>query len=315
MAELGKLTKVDLRQVWAHEARDFSAWLAKEENLTSLGETVGIDISLIGTEVDAGRYRIDILAKDLNTDHKVIIENQLEATDHDHLGKIITYAAGHDAKYIIWIVKDVLDEHQKAIEWLNEYLDEEIRIFLIRIELWQIGNSAFAPKFEIISAKNDWAAVVKKSVAGGEYSETKLKQHQFWIEFAEFIRSRDTSIKLQKPYPAHWFDFSLGSSLAHLSATINTRTSRFTADFYIPDDKGLFGFIKSFEPEIKNELGYELHWFEGDKAAGFRIHKPVADVFDDSEREENFKWLYESILILRKVMLGYIQSYKEAINS
>ena len=315
MAELGKLTKVDLRKVWAHEARDFSAWLAKDENLASLGEAIGIDISLIGTEVDVGRYRIDILANDLNTDHKVVIENQLEPTNHDHLGKVITYAAGLDAKYLVWIVKEVLPEHQKAIEWLNEYLDEEIRIFLIRIEVWQIGNSAYAPKFEIISAKNDWAAVVKKSATGGEYSETKLKQHQFWIEFSEFIRSRDNVIKLQKPYPAHWFDFSLGSALAHLSATINTRTSRFTADFYIPDDKSLFSFIKSYENEISKELGHELHWFEGDKASGFRIHRPVVDVFDNSEREENFKWLYESILQLKKVMLSYIQTYKEAVNS
>lgn len=135
MTQLGKLEKVDLRKVWSHEARDFSAWLAKEENLRELGETIGTELSLLGTEVDVGRYRIDVLALDSNTDHKVVIENQLEPTNHDHLGKVITYAAGLDAKYLVWIVKDVLPEHQKAIEWLNEYLDEEIRIFLLRIEV------------------------------------------------------------------------------------------------------------------------------------------------------------------------------------
>lgn len=310
MAELGKLTKVDLRKVWAHEARDFSSWLAKDENLNALGETLNIEIELIGTEMDAGRFRIDVLARDLNTDHKVIIENQLEPSNHDHLGKVITYAAGLDAKYLVWIVKDVLPEHQKAVEWLNEYLDEEIRIFLIRIEVWQIGDSAYAPKFEIIAAKNDWAAVVKKTASNGEYSETKLRQQQFWIEMCEYIRSKDSSIKLQTPSPQHWFNFSLGSSLAHLSATINTKQSRFAADIYISNDKSLFGYLKSKEPELMAEIGYELNWFEGEKASGFRIYKQVENVFDEKTKEENMEWLYSSVVMLKRVMLPYIQDYK-----
>ena len=311
MANLGKLSKVDLRKVWTHEARDFSAWLAQEENLTSLGETVGIEIGLIGTEVEAGRYRIDILANDLNTDHKVIIENQLEPTNHDHLGKIITYAAGHDAKYIIWIVKDVLPEHQKAVEWLNEYLDEDIRIFLIRIEVWQIGDSAYAPKFEIISAKNDWAAVVKKTATSGEYSETKLKQQQFWIEMCEYIRNHDSNIRLQTPLPQHWFNFSLGSSIAHLATTINTKQNRFAADLYIPNDKSLYQYLLTKESQLVNELGHELNWFEGDKATGFRIYRNVDDVFDEKSKDKNFQWLYGMIINLRSVILPYIQDYKQ----
>ena len=311
MANLGKLSKVDLRKVWTHEARDFSTWLAQDENLTSLGETVGIEIGLIGTEVEAGRYRIDILANDLNTDHKVIIENQLEPTNHDHLGKIITYAAGHDAKYIIWIVKDVLPEHQKAVEWLNEYLDEDIRIFLIRIEVWQIGDSAYAPKFEIISAKNDWAAVVKKTATGGEYSETKLKQQQFWIEMCEYIRNHDSNIRLQTPLPQHWFNFSLGSSIAHLATTINTKQNRFAADLYIPNDKSLYQYLRTKESQLVSELGHELNWFEGDKATGFRIYRNVDDVFDEISKDKNFQWLYEMVIKLRTVMLPYIQDYKQ----
>lgn len=311
MANLGKLSKVDLRKVWTHEARDFSAWLAQDENLTSLGETVGIEIGLIGTEVEAGRYRIDILANDLNTDHKVIIENQLEPTNHDHLGKIITYAAGHDAKYIIWIVKDVLPEHQKAVEWLNEYLDEDIRIFLIRIEVWQIGDSAYAPKFEIISAKNDWAAVVKKTATSGEYSETKLKQQQFWIEMCEYIRNHDSNIRLQTPLPQHWFNFSLGSSIAHLATTINTKQNRFAADLYIPNDKSLYQYLLTKESQLVNELGHELNWFEGDKATGFRIYRNVDDVFDEKSKDKNFQWLYGMIINLRSVILPYIQDYKQ----
>jgi hypothetical protein len=100
-----------LRTVWSHEAYDFTNWLAEEENLNLLGEEVGIDLKLIKTEADVGRYNVDILAEEENTGHKIIIENQLEMTDHDHLGKIITYASGYDANIIIWIVKDVRDMH------------------------------------------------------------------------------------------------------------------------------------------------------------------------------------------------------------
>jgi hypothetical protein len=311
MTQLGKLEKVDLRKVWPHEARDFSAWLAKEENLNELGQTIGVELSLLGTEVDVGRYRIDILANDSNTDHKVVIENQLEPTNHDHLGKVITYAAGLDAKYLVWIVKDVLPEHQKAIEWLNEYLDEEIRIFLLRIEVWQIGDSAFAPKFEIVSAKNDWAAVVKRSASSGAYSDTKLKQQQFWIEMCEFIRNIDASMRLQTPLPQHWFNFSLGSSLAHLATTVNTKQNRFAVDMYISNDKALFQFLKEDEEDLKRAIGLDLNWFEGEKASGFRVFRQVDNVFDETQKDENFKWLYEMVLKLRKVLGPYILEYKQ----
>ena len=142
MAKLGKLEKVkDLRSVWKHEANDFTNWLSKEENLNTLSEEIGINIELISTEAKTGSFSTDILAVEANTDNKIIIENQLEATNHDHLGKIITYASGHDAKTIIWIVKEAREEHRQAIDWLNEHTDEEINIFLCRIELWKIGDS------------------------------------------------------------------------------------------------------------------------------------------------------------------------------
>lgn len=116
---LSKLIKLDLREVWKHEALDFTNWLAENENLEALSDAVGVDIKLIQTEASVGKFNVDILAEEDLTGRKIIIENQLESTDHDHLGKIITYASGHDAEIIIWIVKDTRDEHQKAIEWLN----------------------------------------------------------------------------------------------------------------------------------------------------------------------------------------------------
>ena len=173
---LSKLKKVDLREEWKHEAADFTSWLAEAENLQLLSEEIGIDISLIQTEASVGKFSVDILAEEDNTGRKVVIENQLETTNHDHLGKLITYASGFDAEIVIWIVKDVRDEHKQAIDWLNEHTDDKINIFAIRMELWQIGDSPCAPKFHVVSQPNDWAKAIKKSTSQSDLSDRRLMQ-------------------------------------------------------------------------------------------------------------------------------------------
>jgi len=134
---LSRISKVEPRDIWSLEP-DFTRWLAEKENLDILSEEIGVDIKLIKTEASVGKFSVDILAEEEMTGRKIIIENQLEDANHDHLGKIITYASGYDAEIIIWIVRDLRDEHQKAIDWLNEHTDENIGFFLIKIELWQI---------------------------------------------------------------------------------------------------------------------------------------------------------------------------------
>ncbi|MCG8321136.1 MAG: hypothetical protein MI921_16655 [Cytophagales bacterium] len=119
--KLGKLEKIiDLRSVWEHEAKDFTNWLAREQNLDLLSNEIGVNISLIKTEAETGDFSVDILAEEAETGKKIIIENQLERTNHDHLGKIITYASGYEAETVIWIVKEFRNEHKSAIDWLNE---------------------------------------------------------------------------------------------------------------------------------------------------------------------------------------------------
>lgn len=127
----------------------------------NLGNEVRLDTELLEREAKTGSFSTDILAKDTYSDDYIIIENQLEQTDHNHLGKIITYASGHDANTIIWIVKSVKEEHRQAVDWLNEHTDMDINIFLIKIELWKIGDSNIAPKFNIISSPNNWTKTVK----------------------------------------------------------------------------------------------------------------------------------------------------------
>ena len=156
MIELGKLSVVsDLRKAWPHEAHDFTPWLAS--NIDVLGDEIGIDISIEETESAVGSFNVDIFATDADTGKRIIIENQLEDTDHDHLGKLITYASGKSAALVIWIVKRAREEHRAAIEWLNAHTDEDVGFILCEIKLYSIDNSVIAPKFEIVEQPNNWA--------------------------------------------------------------------------------------------------------------------------------------------------------------
>ena len=178
-ATLGKLKKIELREAWKHEASHFTQWLAQAENLRLLGDEIGFDIKLVQTEAEVGSFNVDILAEEENTGRKIIIENQLEVTNHDHLGKIITYASGYDAQVIVWVAKDVREEHRQAIDWLNEHTDDAIEFYLVQIELWQIEDSPYAPKFEIISKPNDWTKAVRSSTDTSQLTDTKVKQLEF----------------------------------------------------------------------------------------------------------------------------------------
>ena len=181
--KLGKLEKVKLRDVWKHEALSFTKWLAKEENILNLSQEIGIDIEVVQIEASVGSFNVDILAREIDSDRKIIIENQLEKTDHDHLGKLITYASGHDAKIILWIVGEAREEHEKAIEWLNENMNEDIKFFLIVIEVWKIGDSPYAPKFQVVSQPNNWAKTIKSASNKGELTDTKSLQLEFSTKF------------------------------------------------------------------------------------------------------------------------------------
>ena len=160
--KLGKIKYIkDLRSVWHHEARDFSKWLAQDENLEELSAAIGIDIVLEERESSVGSFNVDLYAIEEGTDRRIIIENQLEDTNHDHLGKLITYASGKGAEVIVWIVRRARDEHRQAIEWLNQNTGVNIGLFLVEIELWQIDDSAIAPKFNVVERPNDWAKQMK----------------------------------------------------------------------------------------------------------------------------------------------------------
>ncbi len=302
--KLGKLEKInDLRSIWKHEAKDFTPWLAQEENLAILSDAIGIDIVLEEKESNVGDFSVDLYATEEGTNRKIIIENQLEETNHDHLGKIITYASGKDAEVIIWIVKKARDEHKQAIEWLNQHTDEKSAFFLIEIEVWKINDSDPAPKFNIVERPNDWAKAMKK--AG--LSESDSLKLEFWQEFNNKADSHPAFIKtfkLRRPQAQHWYDLAIGSSAYHLDMTVNTHKNILTAGIYINDDKNIYLKLKNHAEDIEKALNSKIEWRDAKKASRFLVSIP----FDISKRDDwdkGFAWLYDMCLKIRNVVKLY----------
>ncbi len=307
---LSTLKKIDLRDVWGHEAIDFTNWLSQEENLTLLSEEIGVDINLIQTEANVGKFNVDILAEEDNTKRKIIIENQLEDTNHDHLGKIITYASGYDAEIIIWIVKDFREEHQKAIDWLNEHTDENISFFLIKLELWQIENSNPAPKFELVVSPNEWAKTIKSATKNNELTETKLQQLEFWEQFKKYVQEKDKKIKLRTPQPHHWYDVSIGNSDCHISLTVNSRDNNLGCELYISRNKDLYNFLLEKKSNLEKEVNEKIEWINAPVASRIKIKKEIKKLFDQENYENYFSYLYEKTILFQKVFSKYLLEFK-----
>lgn len=304
--KLGELKKVDLREYWKHEEYNFSKWLSEEKNIELLSDEIGIELVNIQTEAPSGRYSVDILAEDEETKRKVIIENQLETTNHDHLGKIITYASGYDADIVIWLVKDYREEHKQAIDWLNENTNSKINFFLIRVELWQIDNSAFAPKFNIISQPNDWAKALKDSKREGQLSELQMMQLDFWSKFKSYSEENKTKLKLRKERPQHWFDFTYGSPTSHISLTINTQQSQLGCEVYIPDSKQTYQYLLNHKEEIEKQISSKLEWMELPNKKASRIKLSTsADLEKEDKWQEYFEWMKSTAELFQKVFGKY----------
>lgn len=297
--KLGKIKRItDLRSVWQHEALNFSKWLAQDENLAQLSEAIGIDIILEELESSVGNFNVDLFAIEEGTDRKIIIENQLEDTNHDHLGKIITYASGKGAEVIVWIVKRARDEHRQAIEWLNQNTGVKIGFFLVEIELWQIDDSAIAPKFNVVERPNDWAKQMKNV---DNLSDTKQLQQNFWLSLSETIKSsyaKDFSPR--KAQPQHWYDLSVGSSSYHIGLTVNTQKKRLGAEIYIPDDKEKFAMFKEHANEIEQLVGSKVEWREATKATRI-ITLHSYDISYECNWPQAIEWLLNKAIVFKQI--------------
>ena len=301
MNKLGKLEKVDLRKIWTNEEYDFSVWLSKEENLKELSDTIGVEIVLEERESAVGKYSVDIYGKEEGTDRKVVIENQLEDSNHDHLGKIITYASGKDAKTIIWIVKRARDEHRQAIEWLNAHTDEEVGFFLLEIEVWKIGDSLAAPKFNIVSKPNDWGKSQKSNTSLGKAQKL---QGEFWQAFGEYGASNEEYSKefnKRKALPQHWYDLPMGSSEYHISLTCATQRNEIGIEVYIDNNKDIYDLFYNNKDKIEENTNLKYKWqrLDNKKASRIKVTKKC-DVNNQEEWEEAFEWFCKQALVIKK---------------
>ena len=302
---LGKLERIPLRKAWAHEAGEFTPWLAQADNLTLLAEALGLDeLELVGTEHPVGDFKVDILCSD--TGGKVIIENQLEKTNHTHLGQILTYAAGVGARKVIWVAESFRTEHVAALEFLNQHTTDELDFFAVEIELWRIGDSPMAPSFNVVVKPNDWAKTGQQNAkAAATMTPTKQRQLKFWTDWSAWLQAKGSSLRPQKPLPQHWTNIALGRAGIHLAATVNSREGRVGMEVYIDHEnsKSMFKQLLAQKEAIESELKKTLEWLELPDGHACRILEVRADSPLDAEAQwpTYFEWLEASALRMTEV--------------
>lgn len=318
---LGRLQKVELREAWTSESSGFTPWLAQEENLNLLGEAIGIELELESQEKDVGPFRADILCKDTATDNWVLIENQLERTDHSHLGQLLTYAAGLNAVTIVWIAERFTVEHRATLDWLNERTDEKINLFGLEIELWRIGDSPIAPKFNIISQPNDWSRTVQKAASGsGEVSAHKQLQLKFWTAFKQHMEDKGSFVRGQKPLPQHWTNYAIGRSGVHLDSIVSLWNSEtglkgpeIRTELYLngPNAKQEFAALEKQKESIETALGFSLIWHNPEGKAACRLYsRQNADFLNETLWPEQFEWLRTRLETMHKVFAPIVRNLK-----
>lgn len=306
--KLGKLTEVNVRELWKHEQYDFSVWLAKNDNIEELGNLLGLNLVDVNTEVYVGAYRCDLVAKDETTGIKVIIENQLEATNHDHLGKIITYASGLDAKVIVWVVKEAREEHRSAIEWLNNNTLSDIAFFLVEIHAYKIGDSDPAPKFEMVEKPNDFLKNTKGTNSNGELNKTQSEILEFWERFNEVVVEKGKPFSVRKASVDNWYDVAMGVTGIHISITLVNSSNVVGVNIYIDDNKEMFDHLYSKKNEIEEQTGFALDWLRLDNKKASRIMYSISGLnFDDHSNYQNLmETIIDKVVVMRNVFKQYI---------
>jgi hypothetical protein len=300
---LGRLERHDLRNIWTSEAADFTPWLAQPENIAMLGETLGLELELEAQEKAVGPFRADILCRDIGTNHWVLIENQLERTDHGHLGQLLTYASGLEAVKIIWIAARFTEEHRATLDWLNKITDDSFCFFGVEVELWRIAESPAAPKFNIISKPNGWShsvAQAARAIEDTELSATRLMQREYWTAMIKVLDQAHGPIPgSRKPQPQAWMTFPVGRSGFHLNAVTIRSKNQIRAELYILGDraKAFFNLLNCQKEAIERELGFLLEWEELPSRRDCRI----SSYFDDVDPEDDADWPRQHEWLLKRL--------------
>jgi len=306
---LGRLERIELRDIWKSEASDFTPWLARPDNLEILGKKLGLELELEAQEQAVGPFRADILCKVVDTGHWVLIENQLERTDHTHLGQLLTYAAGLQAVTVVWVAARFTEEHRAALDWLNKITDESFQFFGLEVELWRIDDSRAAPHFNIISKPNDWSKSVSDAtriIEETDLSKTKLMQRDYWAALNNALNEAKGPITgHKKPQLQSWMSFSSGRSGVNICAVMNTQKEWIRAEVYLSGSKakGYFHQLHEQKSEIERELGYALEWEERPGKLDSRIsyYKRGTDPTNLKDWPQQHQWLAKQVNELHRV--------------
>ena len=288
---LGRLEQVDLRTVWLSESGDFTPWLAEEPNISLLADTLGMDLEVEAQEKSVGPYRADIICKDTTDGSLVLIENQLEKTDHTHLGQLMTYAAGLDAVTIVWIAERFTDEHRAALDWLNEITGEKVSFFGLEIELWKIGTSPIAPKFNVVCRPNNW---VRRVAGTGRTSDNQNRIDQFWAELINANDNATMPLRFQKPN-YNWVNLSIGKSDVHVTVLCRPTKNDVLVQLYMMQpNKELFDQLFTKKGDIEQQIGTEVIWERGPDQIASWLAISKTTIYDDAaSRAEAVQWAME----------------------
>ena len=306
---LGRLSKVNPRDIWKDEARHFTPWLAEPENLSLLSESLGIELELEAVEENVGPFRADILCREVGTDHWILIENQLEKTDHLHLGQLLTYAAGLQAVTIVWISPNFTDEHKACLDWLNSKTVDGLNLFGIQIEVWKIGESAQAPKFNIVCQPNAWMDQITIAKSNLATSETNQIHLQFWQEFSKLEKSQRGLFKAVTPAAQNWMfcsPFNRGGFI--ITAANNQMQGQLRVGMYLTLKTApeLFKSLKQHADYINDKLpGIEWHDSANQERA-IRFVRKFENTRDPRDWPEQQQWMidkcYEIVDVLQPII-------------
>lgn len=301
---LAHLKQVPLRTYWEREDFDFTPWLSQPDNISLLGAAVGLDLEVEAREKNVGIFRADILCKD-QTDHSwVVIENQLERTDHAHLGQLLTYAAGLDAITIIWVAQSFTEEHRAALDWLNTVTDSAINFFGLEMELWQIADSPLAPKFNVVSQPNHWRKIIAK-VKTGSLSSSQQKFLEFWQGFHSFLEHQPIGLKVTNPTTRNWLSSTINRSHFNLYLTVYPKTQIVSVGIWLSGSHKdvYFQVLQNVQDEIEKEIGHALEWNlnQSQTSHALLLRAACVEFSDLSQREVLYKQLYELAVTFHQV--------------
>ncbi len=307
--KLVKQKQINPRKMWSNEQYDFTPWLV--DHIEELGEKIGMELEVVGREVSVGPYSADILAKETSTNNYVVIENQLEKTNHDHLGKSITYASALNAKTIVWIATDFTEEHKKAFDWLNDNTNEELAFWAIQLELWQISDDTASMRFNIVCTPSSNVKTIKSKT--NSESETTQTQLEYWTKFRDKLMATKKFASLHTPRPQYWFDVALGRSGINLSNTCNVQKSVVGIRVYI-SSKVVDTFLPALEArkaEINKALGCEPEWNPNPNAKDKTITLSFqTDLTDPEKTEESLEWMVKNTIVFWSVFSKEIKAIK-----